>query len=164
MAWPRPDLVRIGVVNSSAAELPGGPNGAVIPHSGDFTSAPAAIPVGEPYEISFDVAADDAKKNQTLTLYTLPDAPDCEVEVYLNSRQVFSYAESGERIDSLSVGAGGKCTFGVHNSFLREGRNTLSIRRIDGGTHPVGLDALVFGNGGKRVRVRSRMGLTVTVQ
>lgn len=164
MTWPRPDLVRIGIVNSSAAELPGGPNGAVIPLSGDFTGAPAAMLGGEPYEISFDVPEDAAKRNQQLTLYTLPDATDCEVEVYLNSRKVFSYAESGERIDSLSVGAGDKCTFGVHNSFLRGGRNTLSIRRIDGGTQPVGLDALVFGNGGKRVRVRSRMGLTITVQ
>lgn len=164
MTWPRPDLVRIGVVNSSAAELPGGPNGAAIPPSGDFTGAPASILAADPYEISFSVSADDAKRNQRLTLYTLAGEPDCEAEVFLNSRKVYSYAESGDRIDSLTVASGGKGTFGIHNSFLREGENVLSIRRVDGGTRPVGLDALVLGNGGKHVRVISRMGLTVTVQ
>jgi len=158
MSWPKPDLVRLGTDNGSALEFTGGVN-PFTAESGAFRAASSGVNAsGDAYVVEFDVPADEAVRNQRLSVSaTAASVSEAAFAIELNGERVQYYDETTGVIHTqLSVPAGARATFGIHNSYLIAGRNTLRLLRTDGLDGMFELDALSLGNGGKRVRVLRR--------
>ncbi|MBQ9741351.1 MAG: hypothetical protein IJV91_10510, partial [Kiritimatiellae bacterium] len=61
-------------------------------------------------------------------------------------------------VEELTVAAGGSMQFGIHRSWLNAGRNNLTLTRTDANEGTFVMDAMSFGNGGEKIRVRTRLG------
>ena len=159
MKWPRPDIFRLGVFNGLSHEFSGGDTEVTDVYRFRKVS-PSIRESGESYEIEFDLNATDAAQNQLLTLGAASDSvSEASFAVTLNGKRIFNYdTERNQVVEELTVAAGGSTQFGIHRSWLKAGRNSLTLTRTDANDGVFVMDALSFGNGGEKVRVRTRLG------
>ena len=162
--FPSPDVVRIGVENGSSAEFHGsGATAYSYPANADFRDAPNVIAAGGSLTLTFDLPADEVK-NQLLKIAAAPESVAATFTVRINGRDVVSYDnDDNATIAEFSVAPGDSASFGVIAEYLRSGANTLTITRTDSNVGAFSVDALSFGNGGKRVRI-GKQGLMLIVQ
>ena len=159
MKWPRPDIFRLGVFNMRPHEFSGGD--AKITDVYRFRNVSSAIrKSGDSYEIEFDLDEADASQNQLLTIAAVEESvEDAAFAVELNGERIYNYdIERNQVITELSVEPGAKARFGIHRSWLKSGRNSLTLTRMDGKDGVFVMDAMSFGNGGEKVKVRTRLG------
>ena len=159
MKWPRPDIFRLGVFNGLSHEFSGGDTEVTDVYRFRKVS-PSIRESGESYEIEFDLNATDAAQNQLLTLGAASDSvSEASFAVTLNGKRIFNYdTERNQVVEELTVAAGGSTQFGIHRSWLNAGRNNLTLTRTDANEGTFVMDAMSFGNGGEKIRVRTRLG------
>ena len=152
--FPRPDVVRVGVENGSAAEFKGSAATSYeCPENADFTLAPTVIRAGGQLELSFDLEAQDLR-NQIFRIASTAFSSEARFAVSVNGERIVNYTEDYDPYNEFAVTPGWYAEVGIPARLLREGSNTLTVLRIDSDDGAFEIDAMSFGNRGERVRVR----------
>ena len=152
--FPRPDVVRIGVENGSAAEFKGSAATSYeCPENADFTLAPTVICAGGQLELSFDLEAQDLR-NQIFRIASTGFSASARFSVSVNGERVVNRTEDYDAYDEFAVPPGGHVEVGIPARLLRAGANELTVSRVDSEDGAFEIDAMSFGNRGARVRVR----------
>ena len=158
MAWPKPDLFRLGAANGKSEEFVGNGDAFTVLDNAAFAGAkPVIAASGDTYTVKFDVSADEAAKNQILRFAATADSVPAVLSLSLNGQEPFFYDVDYKEVRNLSIVPGGIAEFGVSSEFLKEGENTLVLKRIDNEDGILGLDAVSLGNCGRCVKVRTKM-------
>ena len=152
--FPKPDVFRIGVENGSSAEFAGNAGEVyAYPQNADFRAAPCVVGPEGGLTIEFDLEPEDVR-NQILRIASTPVSDDSVFAVSVNGVQIVNYTESYVPFREFTVPSGGFAEIGVLSRFLRTGRNTLMVSRVDSADAAFEVDAISFGNRGERVYVR----------
>jgi hypothetical protein len=152
--FPRPDVVRVGVENGSAAEFKGSAATSYeCPENADFTLAPTVIRAGGQLELSFDLEAQDMR-NQIFRIASTAFSSEARFAVSVNGERIVNYTGDYDPYSEFAVTPGGYAEVGIPARLLHVGSNTLTVSRIDSDDGAFEIDAMSFGNRGERVRVR----------
>jgi hypothetical protein len=152
--FPRPDVVRVGVENGSAAEFKGSAATSYeCPENADFTLAPTVIRAGGQLELSFDLEAQDMR-NQIFRIASTAFSSEARFAVSVNGERIVNYTGDYDPFSEFAVTPGGYAEVGIPARLLHVGSNTLTVSRIDSDDGAFEIDAMSFGNRGERVRVR----------
>ena len=133
LAYPRGDVLRVGVQDGTANEFRGG--GQYGDDDREWT-LPTAYAAGTSATMTFNAdRKGECEMFQLVRWWGAVDSATGEMALTIN----------GKNLGSRPVAPGRKATWLVKPGVLVDGTNTMSVTRVDAGTSPVKLDALALG-------------------
>lgn len=136
LAWPNPDVLKIGVQDGKNAEFMGTDTTTPATMDDVVWKNSGSLAAGEELTIQFPLREkNNSDLPQMLRWISTADSPAALLQVAVN----------GKTVRTVSVPAGGRRNVFIAGTFFQAGTNELVITRADTGTQALKLDAVVLG-------------------